>query len=154
MQKPTKDIFFVSIQALLFVAYLWKPNLVILPDWPELWLSGILLSLLGSGILFKSLVDLNVNLSPFPSPKKSAQLVTSGIYKSIRHPIYSGIILFALGYGLISESGYRLLIALMLLILFHFKSKYEEKLLERQYPSYPEYKESTGAFVPQLKIRR
>ena len=154
MSKPAKDIFFVSTQLLLFLAYVWSPKFLKLPDWPELWLSGIILFILGMVILAKSLIDLNASLSPFPSPKKSAQLITTGIYQSIRHPIYSGIVLFALGYGLITESGYKLLIALALLVLFYFKSKYEEKLLTKQYPSYPEYKESTGAFIPLLKIRR
>lgn len=154
MSKPAKDIFFVSTQLLLFLAYIWSPKFLKLPDWPELWLSGILLSILGMVILAKSLIDLNTSLSPFPSPKKSAQLITTGIYQSIRHPIYSGIVLFALGYGLITESGYKLLIALALLVLFYFKSKYEEKLLTKQHTSYPEYKESTGAFIPHLKIRR
>lgn len=143
----------MSIQGLLFVAFIPNIGSLNTPEWPELWLSGIILTLLGIVILTKALIDLNKHLSPFPTPKQSAQLITSGIYKNIRHPIYSGILALTYGIGLATHSGYRLIIATTLFVLFIFKSRYEETLLIKKYKDYSQYKETTGAFFPSLKIK-
>ena len=49
-------------------------------------------------------LQLNRNLSPFPSPKKESKLSTSGAYKYIHHPIYTGLPLTAIAWATIKES--------------------------------------------------
>ena len=44
------------------------------------------------------------NLTPFPEPLPGARLVESGAYRLVRHPIYGGLILGALGWGLLTAS--------------------------------------------------
>jgi protein-S-isoprenylcysteine O-methyltransferase Ste14 len=66
----------------------------------------------------------------------------------MRHPIYSGILLFVFGYAIYSQNEYRLIIAVALLILFYFKSSYEERLLKRKFPNYTYYQQKTGRFFP------
>ncbi|MEO7835252.1 MAG: isoprenylcysteine carboxylmethyltransferase family protein [Ginsengibacter sp.] len=151
MKRNPKDIFFVGIQLILFAGYLFRFSKIDfeVPHW--LQLTGIFFSVAGIIISFASVVALNKNLSAFPTPKQSAQLIQSGIYKYIRHPIYSGILFFTFGFSMYSENTLRLIIFLMLLILFRFKAAYEEKLLQDKFPNYNDYKKTVGMFLPGTK---
>lgn len=151
MKQNPKDIFFVSIQIILFAGYLLRISKIdfLVPVWLQwvgafFWITGIIISLV-------SLLALNRNLSAFPTPKKSAELIQSGIYKYIRHPIYSGILFFTFGFSIYSENTLRILIFLLLLILFRFKAAYEEKLLQDKFPNYAAYKKTSGMFLPKIK---
>jgi len=110
LKRNPKDIFLVGIQFILFVVYLFrisKFNFAV-PHW--LQLLGIFLSIAGIIISLASIFILNKNLSRFPTPKQDATLIKSGIYKYIRHPIYSGILFFTFGFSMYSENTLRLLI--------------------------------------------
>ena len=151
MKRNPKDIFFVGTQLILFVAYLFRISKIdfVVPGW--LQLIGLFISVVGIIISLAALLTLKKNLSPFPTPKQGAELIQSGIYKYIRHPIYSGILFFTLGFSLYSENTLRLLIFFTLLILFRFKAAYEEKLLQDKFPNYAAYKKTTGMFLPGMK---
>lgn len=97
-----------------------------------------------------ALFNLDKSLTPFPTPKSNSELITSGLYKYVRHPIYTGILLTVFGYGFYSESVSRLTISVLLLILFYFKTNYEEQKLSQKYPEYGAYKARTGRFIPGL----
>jgi len=151
MSTPsTKDILYVTIQFLLFLAYAWTPSWLPLhlPWWAENL--GLALAITGLCTCALALLQLNTSLSPFPTPVANGQLITSGVYALARHPIYAGILLMAFGYGAYSGSGYRLVIGVSLLLLFNFKAAYEEELLQRQYPAYEKYKSEVGRFSPYL----
>ncbi|MEO8961963.1 MAG: isoprenylcysteine carboxylmethyltransferase family protein [Ginsengibacter sp.] len=151
MKRNPKDLFFVGTQLLLFVAYLFRIVKIDFAVPYSLQLAGIIFSVAGIIISFAALFALNRNLSPFPTPKPSAELIQSGIYKYIRHPIYSGILFFTYGYSLYSENTLRLLIFFLLLILFRFKAAYEENLLQVKFSDYSTYKKTTGMFLPAMK---
>lgn len=146
VKRNPKDIFFVGLQLILFAAYLFRFSKIDfrVPGW--LQLIGLFFSVAGIIISLASILTLNKNLSPFPTPKESAQLIQSGIYKYIRHPIYSGILFFTFGFSMYSENTLRLLIFFMLLILFRFKAAYEEKLLQDKYSNYTDYKKRLECF--------
>jgi protein-S-isoprenylcysteine O-methyltransferase Ste14 len=152
MRRNPKDIFFVGIQLILFVVYLFRISKIdfAVPRW--LQVAGLFLSVSGIIISLLSLLTLNKNLSPFPTPKQNAELIQSGIYKYIRHPIYSGILFITFGYSIYSENTLRLLIFFALLILFRFKAAYEEKLLQGKFPNYAAYKKTAGMFLPMVKF--
>ena len=147
-KKPIKDYVFVSIQGLLLLAYLIPIQLFQAITPPD-WLSYLGLAILVLAIVFGVLafMQLNTNLSPYPTPVESGQLVTSGVFRISRHPIYTSLIFSGFGFALYQGSVYKLLVTLLLLILFYFKSKYEEGLLTRRYPDYPEYKKRTRRFI-------
>lgn len=151
MKRNPKDIFFVGLQLILFVAYLFRFPAIgfIIPDWVQN--AGLVFSIAGVIISLISLLALNRSLSPFPTPKAGAELIQSGIYKYVRHPIYTGILFFTFGFSLFSENTLRLIIFVSLLILFRFKAGYEEKLLQKKYSNYEEYKKTTGMFLPRMK---
>ncbi len=153
MAVPAKDKMYVFIQILVFLA--WLPEFEALqfklPEnlrWIALISAGIGLLL----ILF-AFLQLNTNLSPFPSPKQGAKLVTSGVFAFARHPIYSGILFMAFGLSIWFSSGYKLIISFLLFLVFYLKSRYEEERLVHRFPKYVIYRRETGRFFPKFKWR-
>jgi len=90
-------------------------------------------------------------LTAIPIPKPDGKLSTSGLYKYVRHPMYSSVLLFCLGLALRSGSLYKYLLTLALAVLFYFKSAYEEKYLLEKYPEYQGYAERVPRFIPFTK---
>ncbi|MBL0308185.1 MAG: isoprenylcysteine carboxylmethyltransferase family protein [Bacteroidetes bacterium] len=148
MKRNPKDIVFVSIQLVLFVIYLFRisPIDFVIIGWIKS--IGLMLAVGGCIVLIAALITLNKNLSPFPTPKQTAELIQTGLYKYIRHPIYTGILFMALGYGLYSENTLRLIIFVLLIILFKLKATYEEHQLQIKFSDYAEYKKTSGMFLP------
>lgn len=149
MTKTSKDYLLVSIQFLLFALYLFDflPKLEIPVFYTYL---GLFFATLGMVISVISLANLDENLTVFPTPKQNSELITKGLYKFSRHPIYSGILLFVFGFAIFWESYYKLLISVLLLILFYLKTLYEEKQLKKKYPNYIHYQKVTGRFFPKI----
>ncbi len=146
--SPGRDRAFVAVQAVLFTAYLFHPAALALSLPPLLRYTGIALTLLGVGVLVWGFFSLGRNLTPLPTPKADGRLVVEGIYHWIRHPIYTGVLVVALGWALFSQSGWRLALFAVLSAFFWIKSAYEERLLLQRYPQYGDYRHRTGRFWP------
>lgn len=149
MPLKMKDYSYVGVQLILFVAYVFPvygraPYPVLVTQ------AGFVVSVAGGFVLLLSLVQLNINLSPFPTPKEETKLVRKGLYKYIRHPIYTAILLLFFGYGLYQSSLYKIFITILLAVLFYFKSIYEEKCLEEKFAEYKDYCNKTGRFFPKI----
>lgn len=144
------DFILVGIQLVLLGAYIFDiPSLKLqVPE--EASLVNLGLAIAGFIIIIISILQLNTNLSIFPTPKKDGELIMSGLFKYVRHPIYTGILMTAFFFSLYSNSGYRLIISLLLVILFYYKSNYEEKALLLKFPAYKSYRASTGRFFPRF----
>jgi protein-S-isoprenylcysteine O-methyltransferase Ste14 len=86
-----------------------------------------------------------------PTPKHNTELVRTGIYAHIRHPLYTGVIGGSLGLAL--AHGHLILFALwvLLFLVMFFKSRYEESLLRQHYAEYAQYMTETGRFFPRLR---
>ena len=140
------DIIYVSIQFIL-LAIFFVP---IIPTSFQLIgfvkYIGAIISLIGFVVILVAILQLNKNLTPFPTPKDSGELINTGLYKFVRHPIYSGIFLGSFGIALYTGSYWQLGIAITLLILFYFKSNYEESLLIQKYTDYNQYIKKTRKF--------
>jgi len=145
--KTTKDYLFVGIQFGLFMAYALPLRTAGFTRPDVLGYLGLLFAVSGvcTGVL--ALIQLNTSLSPFPTPLANGKLVTTGVFALARHPIYTSLLMAAFGYALYLGSGYRMLIGLALLVLFYFKSFYEERLLHERYPEYADYRVRVGRFV-------
>ena len=144
----TRDYFYVSVQVVLFVLYLFPPagwTFRLMAILQYLFLAGAVSGLV---ILLVAMVQLNTNLTPWPSPKTAGTLVRTGLYRYVRHPIYAGILLFAFCFAFYSGSWARIGLSACLWSLFYFKSSYEEKHLAAKYPEYEEYRTRTGRFIP------
>jgi len=82
--------------------------------------------------------------------KEQPELVTSGPYRLVRHPIYSGILLAVLGTALAVNLDWLILLA-VLGTYFLYCAKVEEQLMTDQFPAvYPAYRNHTKMLVPFL----
>ena len=106
---------------------------------------------LGIVILGFSALALGKSLTAHPIPGKNAVLVTDGLYRFVKHPIYSGLILAA--FGLTISGGFfpHVVFFVALVLLLNYKASFEEKLLASTYAGYAEYSKKTGRFIPRLK---
>ncbi|MCA9956672.1 MAG: hypothetical protein KC434_18210 [Anaerolineales bacterium] len=88
------------------------------------------------------------NFTAVPRPKENAHMVEHGAYRVVRHPIYSGIILGALGLGLLRGGWLALLYGLILFLFFDIKSRREEIWLREKYSDYAEYQQRVRKLIP------
>ena len=146
----SKDILFVGFQLLLMTTYFFP--LIDISFFLNTMLRYIALIFAITGILMIviAILQLNKNLTPFPTPKENGNLISNGLYKYIRHPIYSGIIISAIAFGVFDLSVWKITIGIQLLFLFFFKSKYEERMLTKHFPEYSDYIKTTKRFFPFL----
>jgi protein-S-isoprenylcysteine O-methyltransferase Ste14 len=144
----------VMLQLVLFA--LLAGALFLLPAEQGVALRLVGLGLTGVGLLLVMLSILThtwinrslVNVSP--EPNRNNQLVQTGIYAYIRHPIYTGVMLAALGTALAHGHSVPLIIALVLCVFFTYKSIFEERWLVQVYPEYAAYRQRAGRFLPRL----
>jgi protein-S-isoprenylcysteine O-methyltransferase Ste14 len=139
---------YVGIQLVLFILYLIPVADYRFYTNPVIKILLFAITLAGICIIGLAILQLNKNLTPFPAPVEGGNLIQTGLYKYVRHPIYGGIILSAVSFGIATGSTWKIGIGLVLWILFYFKSRYEEALLEKQYPEYKTYRQHTGRFFP------
>ncbi len=124
-------------------------------DWPigNSWTGAVgwVLVALGGGFSVLAMLNLNTSLTPFPKPMEGARLIDTGIYGSVRHPIYGALIVGAIGLSMARGSGLALLLSLLLLGYFSLKAKHEERMLSDAYPEYAQYKQRVPKrFLPFL----
>jgi protein-S-isoprenylcysteine O-methyltransferase Ste14 len=113
------------------------------------WIEGIGLAvfILGLALAVWARVYLGRNWGMPMTQKVDPELVTSGPYRRVRHPIYSGIILAMIG-TTIAVSLYWLVAVVVLGGYFIYSAIVEERYLAQRFPDYPEYKRSTKMLIP------
>jgi protein-S-isoprenylcysteine O-methyltransferase Ste14 len=130
------------------------------PRLPDLWPADVLGWLaflvgsaavgLGAWTVIRAVRDLGSSLTPLPRPRDDARFVESGIYARLRHPIYAGLILAALGWSLLTRSMPALAVALALAVFLDAKARREEAWLIQRYAAYPAYRLRSKRFVPSV----
>jgi protein-S-isoprenylcysteine O-methyltransferase Ste14 len=114
------------------------------------WRAGVGLALfaLGLGFAVWARVNIGRNWGSPMTQKVEPELVTSGPYHLVRHPIYSGIL--AAGFGTAVALGWVWLIAVVLAgMYFLYSATVEERYMTEQFPdTYPAYRRSTKMLVP------
>jgi protein-S-isoprenylcysteine O-methyltransferase Ste14 len=147
-------------EAWVFVQFVLLVGIALVPArlgnflaWPENLIGptaviGIGIGLVGLIIGGVSALNLGGSLSIFPRPKDEGTLIQSGLYGVVRHPIYLGVILAALGWSLFRTSILALLITLILVIFFDRKAAREEIWLAQKYPDYAEYRKHVRKLIP------
>ena len=102
---------------------------------------GFVIIIIASIIMLIAIKDLGSNLSPFPRPITNGNLITSGIYRFIRHPMYYSLILISFGVFIINLSFYYLCLTISLSFVIKFKIILEEKYLNTKFRNYLFYKD-------------
>jgi protein-S-isoprenylcysteine O-methyltransferase Ste14 len=105
----------------------------------------------GFVILGLSFLALGRSLTAHPIPAKKGELVTDGLYRFARHPIYTGVLAIGLALALSGGLFPHLLFFTALVVLLNYKASFEEQLLRARYVDYASYAEKTGRFLPKLK---
>jgi protein-S-isoprenylcysteine O-methyltransferase Ste14 len=92
--------------------------------------------------------QLGRHLTPFPDPRSGSQLVRTGVYGIVRHPLYCSVTLAAVGWALLQSSLPALAAAFLLAAYFDLKARYEERLLRQHFPEYTAYAARVRRLIP------
>ena len=115
---------------------------------PWLQAIGLAIFVLGLALAVWARVYLGRNWGMPMSQKVDPELVTTGPYRRVRHPIYSGIMLAMIG-TTIAVSLYWLVAVVVLGAYFVYSALVEERFIAERFPdSFPEYKQSTKMLIP------
>jgi len=119
-------------------------------EWPseKTFVVGAVFFTLGAVVGIWGVRSLGGSRTPNPTPKADAELVQAGIYRWLRHPLYSSVMLASLGWALLWQSEAALVHAVVLCVFFDAKARLEERLLLAKFPEYAAYRERTWRFVP------
>ncbi len=135
--------------ALFFIPYFDRHSLVVFEGFIGLRWLGAGLSWLGYGMIFMSGLSLGRQYSADVTIQKEHQLVSSGIYRWIRHPRYLGIILLTFGFALVFRSWIGLLAAIPVIWILLFRIRDEEQVLQTEFGSaWENYCQQSWRLVP------
>jgi len=70
-------------------------------------------------------------------------LITTGIYSIVRHPMYLGFIFWLIGFPIYFGAPFAMALSLLFIVNILFWRYLEGKELEKRFPSYPDYKRTT-----------
>jgi protein-S-isoprenylcysteine O-methyltransferase Ste14 len=117
---------------------------------PAVHAIGLALAALGIVLFGSAYHAMGRSFTPFPRPLPRGELVQSGPFRLVRHPIYGGLLLLLTGISLaIGIAG--LAGTLVLAVLWWRKTIVEERLLSERFPGYPAYRERVRhRFLPWL----
>jgi protein-S-isoprenylcysteine O-methyltransferase Ste14 len=118
------------------------------------WLQYIgVLALLVSFYIFYLTFKENTYLSPAVRVQtdRGQTVISTGPYRYVRHPMYGGFVLFAIGTALLLGSVYGILGAALLVGMVAWRAVREEEMLEAELKGYREYKQRVRyRFVPHV----
>jgi protein-S-isoprenylcysteine O-methyltransferase Ste14 len=115
---------------------------------PILGWAGAVFTAIGVGFAIWARIYLGRNWSPRPAMKEHHEFVTTGPYAYVRHPIYAGIMLAALG-SVLTGNIFGIGMFVIIFIVFALRMDKEEKIMLELFPrQYPEYQKRTKRLVP------
>lgn len=116
-----------------------------------LQIAGVVLTYLGLPLTIWSRARLGRFWSAVVALKRDHRLIQSGPYRVVRHPLYSGIILAAIGLAICVTTWSSLLGAALLLICFERRAHKEDALLATEFGAeFEAYRQRTGRLIPRM----
>ena len=142
--KAAYEIILVFLQFFIISLHFFKwefiPEKQIIKVTPFSYFVGVLIIIIALIIMLVSIKDLGGNLSPFPKPTNNSNLVTTGIYRFTRHPMYYSLIFISFGVFITKLSIYYLFLSISLGFIIKFKIALEEQYLKNKFKNYLLYK--------------
>ncbi len=142
--KAGYEMILVFLQFFIIILHFFKwefiPEKQIIQVTPFSYFVGFLIIIIALIILLVAIKDLGRNLSPFPRPIKNSNLVTKGIYRFTRHPMYYSLIFISFGVFITKLSIYYLFLSTNLILIIKFKIDLEEQYLKNKFKNYLLYK--------------
>jgi len=114
-------------------------------------ITGLAFIVAGTYINIRSRKHLGTNWANQITLYTNQQLACTGMYKYIRHPLYSSIIAMFYGACLVYPNYLAFLSNTLVFVpLMYYRAKQEENLLRQRLSGYEEYMQKTGLFIPKL----
>ena len=143
--KAAYEIILVILQFFIISLHFFKwefiPEKQIIQVTTFSYFVGFLIIIIAFIILLVAIKDLGRNLSPFPRPINNSNLVTKGIYRFTRHPMYYSLIFISFGVFITKLSIYYLFLSTSLILIIKFKIILEEQYLSNKFKNYLLYKD-------------
>jgi protein-S-isoprenylcysteine O-methyltransferase Ste14 len=142
-------VFLVFLQFGLLIFLISLPG----ADAP-VWAPAVSLALfVMAGVVFlAAAIALKPSLTVMPEPRENAPYITHGIYRSIRHPMYTGVLLLALAMVVSRWTPSALLVAVLLGAVLASKARYEDELLRDKWGAVArEHQRATGSMWPRRR---
>lgn len=137
----------VAAQFALIAVLAWRAAMPFLQGsapWPA-WALAVAGAVLGLWTLAHNRPG-NFNIRP--APREGGQLVHTGPYRWIRHPMYSAVITLGAACAWAAGSAWAWLAAAALVAVLAVKAHFEERWMQQQHPGYAEYRARTRRFLP------
>jgi protein-S-isoprenylcysteine O-methyltransferase Ste14 len=123
----------------------------VFPPYRPAGYAGFALTLAGLAFAWWARVYLGRNWSSIPMVREAHELIRTGPYSIVRHPIYTGLLLALLGTAIALGEIRGFLGFILMLIELKIRSSVEEKFMTEEFPrDYPQYKQKVKALVPYL----
>ena len=146
----------------IFGLVLWFSPLIYLinPAWmtwsklglPEIarWL-GVGLGAICIPLIYWLFVSIGSGITPVSATRKEHKLVTHGIYRWVRHPLYTVGSSLIVSFGLMADNWFIILLAALAFVAMAIRTPKEEaNLIEKFGDEYREYMKRTGRFLPKM----
>jgi protein-S-isoprenylcysteine O-methyltransferase Ste14 len=152
--KGARGEWLVVIQVVLIgLVFLGPRSIAGWPAWPFPFpracaVLGGTFMVSGGVLLVAGLVGLGRGLTPLPYPQDGAELVQTGPYALVRHPMYGGGVLLALGWALYIHGWLTLGYVAVLFVFLDVKSRREEMWLAERFPMYASYQRRVRKLIP------
>jgi len=134
---------------LVWVVSLW-PVAANYPLAPAAYWSGVIVLVASLWLFARSHADLGTNWSITLEVREAHQLVTSGVYRTLRHPMYTALLLYSLGFALVLPNwvaGPAYLVSMLLLVGFRLRP--EEDLMRAEFGAeYDDYARRSKRLIP------
>jgi protein-S-isoprenylcysteine O-methyltransferase Ste14 len=127
---------------------LWRPDI---PAIPWLMWIGAVMTLGGLAFAVWARLYLGKNWSGLVTVKHDHELIRTGPYRFVRHPIYAGILLALVGTTISRRNVWGFLSVALVGLGFWLKSRLEERFMVETFGAqYDDYRRTTGALIPRL----
>lgn len=121
------------------------------PHTLEVQWAGVAVMVFGLGFACWARVHLGTNWSGVVTLKEGHELIRTGPYRNIRHPIYTGILVGFLGFAIVGGQVRGLIGMAAVWLSFFIKARREEKFLAQEFgPKFDEHTRHTGMFLPKF----
>src|SRR5450631_1415127 len=150
----------LSILVITFALLFWQRLAIgflgkrFAPDFPALDSAGFVATLVGLGIATWARIHLGRNWSDKVVIQAGHQLIRTGPYVRLRHPIYSGVLLGVLGTAVVLGEWRGVVAFVLLLTNYAIKARKEDRVLaERFGVQFQEHKRRAGFLFPRFRAR-
>ena len=142
----TRSDTYVAVQTSLLVlfnaVFFFSPGPVLFLS-RTLFRAGTILAAAGLVLLLVAIVTLRRVIQIAPAPKEGGHLVAAGVYRFLRHPIYTAMVMLVAGLWLRRPTWPIAAAAAIVIGFLLIKARYEEALLAARYPDYSGYRART-----------